>query len=100
LLFSINLSTAAAFIERAGIAAVLFRVIHRRIGVADQIDHILGVVRADGDTDAGGQVNLLLVHIKRTAYFIEQCARQAADARAVVDIGRQIIDEHGELIAR
>ena len=42
------------YVERAGVAAVLFRVIHRRIGIADQIDHIVGVVGADGDTNAGG----------------------------------------------
>ena len=74
--------------------------IHRRIGIADQIDHILGVVGTDGDADAGGEIHLLLVHIERAAYFVEQGARKAADGGAIVHVRRQIIDEHGELVAR
>ena len=87
-------------VEGAGIAAVLLGVVHRRIGVADQIDHVLGVVGTDGDADAGGQVHLLLVDVESAADFIQQGARQGADGRAVVDVHRQIIDEHGELVAR
>ena len=68
----------AGHVERAGIAAVLLRVIHRRIGIADQIDHVLRIVGADGDADAGGQVHLLLVHVEGAADFIEQGARQGS----------------------
>jgi hypothetical protein len=67
-------------VERAGIAAVLLGVIHGRVGIADQIDDVLGIVRADGDADAGGQVHLLLIHVEGAADFIEQRARQRARA--------------------
>ena len=90
----------AGYIERARIAAVLFRVIHGRIGVADQIDHILGIVGTNRDAGAGGEVNLLLVDVEGAADFIEQRAGQGGQGGAVVGVHRQIIDEHGELIAR
>ena len=90
----------AGYVEGAGIAAILFRVIHRRIGIADQVDHIFSVIGTDRDSGAGGQVNLLLVYIKGSADFIEQRAGETPQGLAVIAIQRQIVDEHGELVAR
>ena len=73
-------------VECAGVAAVLLRVIHRRIGVADQVDHVLRIVRADRDADAGGQIDLLLVHVEGAADLVEKRARERAQAGAVVGI--------------
>src|SRR5208283_6043358 len=57
------------------------------------------VVRADCDADAGGQIDLLMVDIKCAADLIEKRTRERAQAGTVVDIARQIVDEHGEFIA-
>ena len=86
-------------VERTRIAAILFRVVHGRIGVADQVDDVLRVVGADGDADAGREVDLLLVHVERPADLVQQRARERGQRRAVVDIDGQIVDEHRELVA-
>ncbi len=78
----------------------MFRVIHRRVGIADQIDHVLGIVGTNRDAGAGGEVNFLLVDVEGPAYFIEQSPGQGSQGGAVVGVHRQIVDEHGELIAR
>src|SRR5690606_15700854 len=41
-------------VEREAVAAVLLRVIHRGVRVADQVDDVLRVLRTEGDTYAGG----------------------------------------------
>ena len=87
-------------IERKRIAAVLLGVIHRRVGVADQIDDVLGIVGADCDADARGQVDLLLIDVEGAADLVEQGARERADAGSVVDLGGQVVDEHREFVAR
>ena len=87
------------YVKRPGIAAVLLGVVHRRIGVADQVDHVLGIVRADRDADARGQVDLLLIHVERAADLVEQRAGEGAEARTVVEVRGQVIHEHRELIA-
>ena len=86
-------------IERPSVAAVLLGVVHRRVGVADQVDRVLRVVRADGDADARGQIDFLLVHVKRAADLVEECAGESPEAWAVVEIRGQAVHEHRELIA-
>ena len=87
-------------VEGEGVAAVLLGVVHGRIGVADQVDDVLGVARAEGDADARGQEHLVLVELERPADLGEQRARQLRDRPAVVGIGRQPVDEQRELVAR
>ena len=48
-------------VEGEGVAAVLLGVVHRRIGVADQVDDVLGIARAEGDADARGEKYFVLV---------------------------------------
>src|SRR5205814_10576816 len=48
-------------VEGEGVAAVLLGVVHRRVGVADQVDDVLGIARAESDTDARGEEYLVLV---------------------------------------
>ena len=89
-------------VERIGVAAVLLGVVHRRIGVADQIDDVLGVAMAERDADAHGKEQLLLVDVEGLAGRVQHRARQLRD-RAV---GRRrsswlkSVDEQRELVAR
>ena len=54
-------------VEREGIAAVLLRVVHRRVGVADQVDDVLRIARAEGDADAGGEKYFVLIELEGAA---------------------------------
>ena len=86
-------------VEGEGIAAVLLGVVHRRIGVADQVDDVLRIARAEGDADAGGEEHLVLVQLERAADLGEHRARQLRDRAAVVGVRRQAVHEQRELIA-
>ena len=87
-------------VEGEGVAAVLLGVVHRRIGVAQQVDDVLRVARAEGDADAGGQEHLVLAQLERARDLGEQRTRQLRDRAAVVGIGRQPVDEQRELVPR
>ena len=87
-------------IEREGVAAVLLGVVHRRVGVADQVDDVLRVARTEGDADAGGQEHLVFLQLEGAADLGEHAARQLRHGAAVVRVGRQVVDEHRELVAR
>ena len=86
-------------IEREAVAAVLLGVVHRGVGVADQVDDVLGVVRAERDADAGRQEHFVLVDVERLADLGEDAAREVRDRPAVVGIARQTVDEQRELVA-
>ncbi len=88
-------------IEGEGIAAVLLRVIHGGIGIADQVDDIVGIARAEGDADTHGQEHFLLVDVKSRAGGIQHGARQLRHLFArLIGVGAQPVDEQRELVAR
>jgi hypothetical protein len=86
-------------IEREGIAAVLLGVVHRRVGIADQIDDVLRVARTERDADARRQENLLLIELKGAADLGEDGAGEMCDGPAIVGIGRQPFHEQRELVS-
>ena len=86
-------------VEREGVAAVLLGVVHRRVGVADQVDDVLRIARAEGDADARGEEHLVLLQLEGAADLGEHAARQLRHGAAVVRVGRQVVDEHRELVA-
>ena len=86
-------------VESESIATVLLGVVHRSVGIANQVDDVFGVAGTESDTDAAGQKHFLLIELKRLADFGEDRARQMRDRAAVVRIGRQTIDEHGKFVA-
>ena len=86
-------------VEREGVAAVLLRVVHRRIRVADEVDDVLGVARAQRYADARRQKDFVLVELERAAHFREDGAREMGDRAAVVGIRGQSVHEQRELIA-
>ena len=55
-------------VEGEGVAAVLLGVVHGRVGVADDVDDVFRVARAEGDADAGRQEDLVLVQLERAAH--------------------------------
>ena len=85
-------------VEGEGVAAVLLRVVHRRVRVADQVDDVLGIARAEGDADARGEEHLVLVQLQRAAHLGQERACQLRNRSAVVGIGRQALHEQRELI--
>ena len=85
--------------EAVAVAAVLLGVVHRRVRVADQVDDVVGVARAQGDADAAGDVELVLVQLERPAQLVEELARERADHRAVVGRRREVLDEQGKFVA-
>ncbi len=85
--------------EAVAVAAVLLGVVHRRVRVADQVDDVVGVARAQRDADAAGDVELVLVELERPAELVEELARERADHGAVVGRRREILDEQGKFVA-
>ena len=85
--------------EAAVVAAILLRVIHRGVSVADQVDDVVRILRAERDAEAAGDIELVLSELERPAELVQQFARQRRDGRAVVLVARQILDEQRELVA-
>src|SRR5690606_8096712 len=85
-------------IEREVVAAILFRVVHGGIRIADEVDHVLSVFRTERDTDARREEDLLLIHVVRLADLGEHHAREIRSVRAFVLLSESF-DEQAELIA-
>ncbi len=87
-------------IEDVAVSPGALRVIHGGVGVADQVDDVVGVLRAGGDADAGGDFEFVLADVQRARHLAQQQARErgallVAVARSVDGLG-----EDGELVAR
>ncbi len=87
-------------IEGEAVAAVLLRVVHRRVGVADQVDHVLRVLRTERDTDARGQEHFLLIDVVRLADLGKHHAREVRRFGLLVLLFGEALDEQAELVAR
>jgi serine/threonine-protein kinase len=85
--------------EAVAVAAVLLGVVHRRVRVADQVDDVVGIPRAQRDADAAGDVQLVLVELERPPEFVEQLPGEGADHRPVVGRRREILHEQGKFVA-
>ena len=85
-------------IKRKVIAGILLGVIHGRIGVTNQINHVFRITRTEGNANAGGQEQLMLLHIKCLADFRQHDAGEVGGLRAFVIRRVQPFNEYGELI--
>ena len=86
--------------EAVAVAAVLLRVVHGGVRVADQVHDVVRIPRAERDADAAGDVQLVLVQVEGAAELVEQLARERPDHGAVVRRGREILDKEGKFVAR
>jgi hypothetical protein len=77
------------------IAAMLFRVIHRGVGVAHQRGRIAAVFGIEADTDGGAQVVLVARHREGHGHGVHHAAREPRERLGAAVIGH----EHHELVA-
>ena len=86
-------------VEDVAIPARALRVVHGRVGIAYQVDHVVAVFGAGGDADARRHVDLVPADVLRPRNLVQEQACQRGGllvpvARAVRGFG-----EHCELVA-
>ena len=86
-------------VEDVAVSPGALRVIHRGVGAADEVDDVVGILRAGRDADARRHVDLVLAHVQFTRHLLEQ---QPGDRlRLLMPGGRAVgcLEERGKLVA-